>query len=206
MKSYIKGSACSKNGSRGVRFWLLITVLALVALPAQHPFDWGRYNARQGPWGARAGRVRDEDHLRRTELVISWAVIGIVTSVILFLWIAVPWNSLNRVEPKKFGDVRVEEPAGDGEAVRWGPTKQYRPTGSDRVFYVRKGVRALDNKPARCALPGEPALIFGLGQSADLYRARTLPPSGGVIMCWRFVWSRAPGDPAAQSAIGDHWN
>ena len=35
---------------------LLITVLALVALPPQHPFDWDRYNARQGPWGARAGR------------------------------------------------------------------------------------------------------------------------------------------------------
>jgi hypothetical protein len=141
--------------------------------------------------------VRDEDHLRRTELVMSWAVIGIVTSVILFLWIAVPWNSLNRVvvEPKKFADVRVEEPVGDGEAVHWGPTKQYRSAGSDMLLYVRKGVRALDTKPARCALPGEPALIFGLGQSADLYRARTLPPSSGVIECWRFVWSRTPGDP-----------
>jgi hypothetical protein len=61
-----------------------------------------RYNGRmrdliapraEGPWGARAGRdVRDEDRLRRTELVISWAVIGIVTSMVLFLWIAVPWN------------------------------------------------------------------------------------------------------------------
>jgi hypothetical protein len=237
-----QGRRARRTGAPRVRFLLLITVLALVALPAQHPFDWDRnnakfllliiflalvmaarnqaipdwdrYNARRGPWAspsadpgrARAGRdLRDglnEDRWDRTWLVMLWAMIGMVTSVIVFPVILFPWNILNRVEvePKKFPDVRVEEPVGEGEAVRWGATKAISGgAGSEMVLYVRHGVPiqrgALDNKPSRCALPGEPALIFGLGQSADLYRARTHRPSGGVIMCWRFVWSRTvPGD------------
>jgi hypothetical protein len=209
---------------------LLITVLALVALPAQHPFDWdrydarfllliiflalvvatrsqaipdwwNRYNARQGPWARPSADAGvNEDHQRRTELVMSWAVIGIVTSAILFAVILFPWTLNRGPEKQPFTDVRVEEPVGEGEAVRWGATKAISGgAGSDMVFYMRQGVPirrgALDNKPARCALPGEPALILGLGQSADLYRTRTHRRSGGVITCWRFVWSRtAPGD------------
>jgi hypothetical protein len=208
---------------------LLITVLTLVALPAQHPFDWDRHdasfllliiflalvvatrsqaitdwdrsNARQGPWARPyADPGVNEDHQRRTELVMLWAVIGMVSSLISFAVILFPSNLNRGPEKQPFPDVRVEEPVGEGEAVRWGATKAISGgAGSDMVFYMRQGVPiqrgALNNKPARCALPGEPALIFGLGQSADFYRARTPRPSRGVIWCWRFLLSHTvPGD------------
>jgi hypothetical protein len=194
-----------------VRFLLLITVLALVALPAQHPFDWdrhdagfllliiflalvvatrsqaipdlsNRYNAHQGPWAhPSADPGVNEDHQRRTELVMLWAVIGMVSSLISFAVILSPWNFNRGPQKQPFPDVRVEEPAGEGEAVRWGATKAISGgAGSDMVFYIRHGVPiqrgALDNKPARCGLPGEPALIFGLGQSVDLL-PRTRAPA-----------------------------